>query len=870
MKKKKLISVVLSTALLFSIAAPAAADTSGEVTSTYTYTSSDGKYSFDRLSHPDSAPVTTDGIVDYVGEGVVSASDKGQGDRGQSYSWAIEPYVDSAGEQWVYVGTCYSAMNQTLMLMKSILGDDYDADIMTASLNALFRGTFFTDEEDGGNPGGVLVKVNVKTGETKLLMSRSETGQSVLFRNALTFNGKLYFCGSASEPDQKVGLPSIYEVDPANGDAIKCVHKGMTLQEYYKSYQQGICTGIRGMVSYNNNLVISCVGVDGPYIAASSDPSSGNFTTIADFEDLFEYPAYHYSDSIYGGSIWEIVEYNGSLYVAICTGTQKNKPDENTMQSFAIVRGDCSGDPSNPESWTWTSVVGDKEKDGAKYTFGIDPERTRSGACNLVVYDGYLYIGEYNDEEIAIENILFDYDASFMAENLRQSVNLYRMDKNENIELVVGDETKMFPKGSLSGLGSGFGKNENQYVWRSIVYDGKLFLGTFDTSSLLEPIGQFTNGDLLHLSADEWKAQLYYLYVLFQLLADKHQTNVDSVMTMSEDFETNEDSSETVDYTNLSEDEALELVQEAMAEVQASLPTVYSNDAEEVNEDILSEEQQSQMAEDLAAGNLDLNGDYETSLYMIIDLNEILEEILAQLEDIASDSFTEIYQKLLEKYESVKDYLTDTIKEYYEKLINEETLTNLKDFSYVFYALSSAERGFDMYVSEDGLNFSTITTDGFGDPYNHGLRVFAALPDYLVIGTANPFYGTQLWRMDSNGVGPQPTVTPTPTETPTPTPTDTPTPTPTDTPSPTPTDEPTPTDKPKPTVTATPTPSAKPSSGSNGSGNKTGGGTTSKKSGSVNTGDENNAGMWICLILGAAGAASGTAVYFKLRKPKNS
>ena len=44
----------------------------------------------------------------------------------------------------------------------------------------------------------------------------------------------------------------------------------------------------------------------------------------------------------------------------------------------------------------------------------------------------------YNDEEIALESVLFDIDFDFVNENLRQSVSLYRMDKDENIELVVG------------------------------------------------------------------------------------------------------------------------------------------------------------------------------------------------------------------------------------------------------------------------------------------------------------------------------------------------------------------------------------------------------------------------------------------------
>lgn len=73
------------------------------------------------------------------------------------------------------------------------------------------------------------------------------------------------------------------------------------------------------------------------------------------------------------------------------------------MQSFALVRGDRNADGT----FTWTPVAGDQKKDGARYTFGIDPERTRSGAANLMVFNDYLYIGEYNDEEIALERVLF-------------------------------------------------------------------------------------------------------------------------------------------------------------------------------------------------------------------------------------------------------------------------------------------------------------------------------------------------------------------------------------------------------------------------------------------------------------------------------
>ena len=72
-----------------------------------------------------------------------------------------------------------------------------------------------------------------------------------------------------------------------------------------------------------------------------------------------------------------MAEFNGSLYVSICTGTEDNMPDDNTMQSFALVRGD-----QNPDgSFTWTALAGDTEKDGARYTFGIDPARVGMSAA---------------------------------------------------------------------------------------------------------------------------------------------------------------------------------------------------------------------------------------------------------------------------------------------------------------------------------------------------------------------------------------------------------------------------------------------------------------------------------------------------------
>lgn len=522
MRRVGTLGLVAALAAILVSPLPAHAE---DASSAVTYNAGNG-YSFEKLSHPTVGTSQPDGIVDYQGNGAVAVpgadgnTANNEGDRGQSYTWAAASYGD-----WLYVGTCYAAMGNTLTLMNGTLGDSFDAETMRLTLEAMFNGTFFygQQKEDGTadkDSGGILVKINTKTGETKLLLSESLNGVGPLFRNAVSYKGKLYFCGSVRTNGGKSGLPAVYEIDPKT-DEFKVVYKGLSsMQDYGAAYKQGISTGIRGMCVHDGQLVISNVGKDaaGKFVATiltSSDPSKGqdSFTEIANSGTLFNYPVIRYKDSIYGGAIWDMVSYNGHLYATICTGTPENAPDDNSMQSFAMVRGDKNADGS----YSWTPIVGDQDTDGAKYCFGIDPARTRSGAANLIVYNDYLYIGEYNDEEIALERILFNksnteeggksgmggVDCSFVNANLEQSVNIYRMDKNENMELVVGDPTDMFPEGGISGLASGFGRNENQYIWRMQKFDGKLYIGTFDTASLLEPIGQFSNGDIIDMTPEE-------------------------------------------------------------------------------------------------------------------------------------------------------------------------------------------------------------------------------------------------------------------------------------------------------------------------------------------------------------------------------
>jgi SAM-dependent methyltransferase len=49
------------------------------------------------------------------------------------------------------------------------------------------------------------------------------------------------------------------------------------------------------------------------------------------------------------------------------------------------------------------------------------------------------------------------------------------------------------------------------------------------------------------------------------------------------------------------------------------------------------------------------------------------------------------------------------------------------------------EAGFDLWRSADGVHWAEVSRDGFGNPYNYGVRTLLGRPDGLFVGTANPF-----------------------------------------------------------------------------------------------------------------------------------
>lgn len=727
---RKITAIFLSVVMISAVCIQAipAAFASEELNPGITYTS--GDYTFEKISHPDSPVETPDGIVDYIGNGsvapYVNGESEGNGDRGQSYSYASAVYGD-----WIYINTMYGGLGVSSILGIGMSG--MSPEVSKAMMDAMYNGNLYTGEPDGKYAGGILIKFNVKTGETKILMSRDKNGLIPTFRNAIEMDGKLYFVGmvidikklTPAEISRAIamqnGFPCIYEIDPENDDKMTCIYDCVDVDGYRKLVDDKVFTSTRAIGTYQDNLIAGCLDTDGVFLCASKNPSEGqsSFKVIATMEDLFNYPAYHRSDVNGGGGIYQVIEYNNNLYVVICTGTADTKnPETGTLRTYAIVRGECNGPVDDKNSWTWSVLAGDKN-DGAKYPFGLDEERVSCGACTLEIYDGYLYIGEYNDVSSALQGFVLRKDFTTQATNLEQSINLYRMNTNEEIEMVVGDPTSTFPEGGISGMGSGYETHMSQYTWQMTVYDGKLYVSTMDTTTLLEPIAQLTNGDIINMTEEEWNRQVEYIRVLLELLksSDNSTESTDKLIKSAVE-DASDRATETMDKKS-----EIELTTDQTAELKQ---TVNNGELDETISD--------------------------STLDKLTEINNMLTEISSLIDTTKTNEFLDLYSKILDALKKLQDYLPDSVKPIYDMLMSYATEENLKAITKSLKYMATSKAGFDLYEitqnDDDSVDIATVTNNGFGDRYNHGLRIFANTPDYWVIGTANPFYGTQLWRRE--------------------------------------------------------------------------------------------------------------------------
>ncbi len=720
MRFKKWMSLLLAVAMVFGLTgnmayAAVEKDEAGNIfyVPTESGVYSKGDYTVEKISHPTLGAGEIDGIL--TGE---------DQDRGNSYSWSMAEYGD-----YVYIGTCYNSTyyiyhNNVQTAIKSfqsqgILDSSINASEVADKIVGVAFGVDTFDKSQMSDWEPVIMAVHKVTGEAKIIFNEREVwadypeifpGYSPYlatknylsgYRMAFEFQDKIYFAG--------MGTPTatLVEIDPTTNET--------NISYYNINMTRGVANGVHGLLVYDDEILM-CLATDnydgngtpGGIIVASDNPSAGlsEWRVIADQDDFDGLPAIMQIDGLNGGGIWDIIEYNGDLYVTVVTDKTDAATGITNKQGFALYRGEKDAEGN----FSWTQVIGDQ----TDYDFGLGINY--SMACNMWVYDDHLYLGTYNDPMLDLAQVAATGNFEHLYNDLDHSIYLYRMDAEENFEQVAGkDDNPYFPEGPIGNLGEGLGNNSNQYVWRYGVHNDELYIGTYDTSTLTYMFTQITDGQVENMDYEDISSRADSLKsALLDILQEQDNEYLSWILDLT-----------------LFSDYTAKLYQQL-----AGFATDMSADKNPVPEYRKMQE------------------NYETKKARVYALLEGKMNSKSFVEDYQNQTEVAMFADPTDAPEDFVNDLRDGLKaeadkifEVIDKAVYDETIHNFVYYFGVNYYAQQCERGFDLLVSKDGVNFDAITRDGFGDAANHGLRTICSTEYGVYLGTANPYYGTQLWLL---------------------------------------------------------------------------------------------------------------------------
>ena len=464
-------------------------------------------------------------------------------------------------------------------------------------------------------------------------------------------------------------------------------------------------------------------------IMESSAPSKNTWNIVADLNDFNNIPNVDIG-SCRSGGIFDLISYNGYLYAIIGSG---NKPINES--GFLIFKGKYIGlmaKGSNRYGWKWDMIVGPN----GKYEAGMGINSYAIATpFKYKASDGkeYVYVGTFSNV-IQSTQKLISFDFSYLYENFVKPTQLYRFDENDNWEMIIGTPSENEPlqirignyKAGFVPDNSGINYSSNHYIWRMAEYNGKLFLGTFDSSSLYDYLIPKNIPDYI----DSFEGILIILLNFLSLINVIKSEDIKTILQLFNDYEYFDDK-----YINNYDALSLSYASLHFNEIKPSdyIEKVMKNIDLNYNLNILNS--LNTLAKKIPTSISSNNDKYLEAIYLYLS---------SQLGQSTIENIKNTIYKLSNNKKQLK-LLLFKIK---DLVTSQEFLTQLYYMKSIRKMIDTSIKGADLYVSEDGIHFKKITINGFNDKYNYGLRTFVSSTDGLYIGTANPFYGAQLWKLN--------------------------------------------------------------------------------------------------------------------------
>jgi len=612
--------------------------------------------------------LSNEGIVD----GIDSDPESG---IHNSYAWCTQLFEQTDGE-YLWVGT-----NRDLggTLLGAALGGDPALVALSGLLDIPVPST---------DNMGKIYRYSIDAFEPKWELMYEDPAING-YRKMLIYKGDLYvFAGLSNRgtgynysvvfrfgADFKPGdTPEVVLWETLTGGMLEYFRAAYVFQDtlYVGTFDSKIyCTTGEGLTSLTPNR-------------AGTGPKSTGWTLAADLttSDVFD------NDDPGQSYVWDLIGFNGCLYAFI------------TGQGFRVYK--LTPDSGSVTSFTIKQIVG--KKDQALLPPGLGLNHVAASPFVFSQYGDYVYVSTFaNGPTFLVEAALGNISGAF--NDIYCPATMYRFDKDDNWEVVVGDKIgdnvavdKTGTKLPIIGDSrAGFFPGEdcfpnisaNQYIWWMAEYNGKLYASTWD-------MGIFR--DYLPLM------------ILNILIQSYGMDTIASLQPLLEDLSEKANA--------LCEELVLKATDEDFAELPAAIGALVCA--------------------------------FEQELAEICDPCEIEALACKLVEDIAGllkgamidVSLVEDFNAAIVNFIEVAVPTTDELKATFVK-----TITAI--FASALYYLDNTNpAGFDLFVSDDGLSFSPFTVNGLDSATNYGGRVLLPTPKGLFLTTANPFKGCQVWRLD--------------------------------------------------------------------------------------------------------------------------
>ncbi|MCR5201968.1 MAG: hypothetical protein K6D02_02595 [Lachnospiraceae bacterium] len=720
---KKSISFVLVAAMLATSANWPVKSAKAEDTATET----EKEFVVERISNKDGKEGDVDGLVP-------------GGDRLNSYSWCMT----SRGDK-LYIGTLRGlAGTMAAQVIQNLMAAGVEKSKAIALFNTISDGAFPIDLPD---KGGDIICYNMKTDEIKVLYT-ADLG--VTFRMAVNYNGNVYM-GSYSSNSNKIyqidendNLEVVYETAKGTSMRAACEHEG-------NLYFGGVDSTEELPEGYENGVKLAVIKMD------KDNPSK--WDRVADVSDFNK--VYACSEAVKNPTaspIWDIVSFNGYIYATLPYGP-----------GFVVYRGHkAEGDEkANSYGWYWEEIVG--KFNGVNYP-GLSSEPdgytgeylgTSSLVATPFVFKDKLYLMDFDNTISAIVDAVSGLSTGSAVSGKNILSTMYKTLKHPQSLWVFDEETGKFNK--VENFCKLMDGTTNEYLWRTAIYDGELYITTMDSSVLYYSLTRFTDFSGGVEQIDEKKDQVEKIANLVKLL-DLDESDNEKVQKIAKLIIQLDNLLHNAG-DNISSEKAQEIA-EKYAETVDALREALSKFVEYF-EKIFAK----YAAWDVVEGDADTNDALKlaAALKGEADVDDALDD--EGIDDITDGDEAEAatagaidYSKYIDIIKQVMENLTTYVKETIEAVVNLVKSIDwdvVYQYGYISKMVNSATPGFDMYKTSDGENFTLITDDGFGDRFNYGGRTLEATENGLFIGTANPFYGTQLYKLTNKSDDTPETVVPT-------------------------------------------------------------------------------------------------------------